>query len=87
MPDFMAQLKDGSFDLVWGNLSRAHGDVLRTQHSTASTNYYRLDDPDLEALLQKQGRAASCGPPSGRRRGQRRLRTSTRSSRWTSSRS
>ncbi|WP_456826675.1 ABC transporter substrate-binding protein [Cellulomonas sp. P5_E12] len=54
VPDFQAKLKDGSFDLVWGNLSRADGDVLRTQYSTAATNFYRLDDPELETLLQKQ---------------------------------
>lgn len=54
VPDFQAKLKEGSFDLVWGNLSRADGDVLRTQYSTAATNFYKLADPDLEALLQKQ---------------------------------
>ena len=54
VPDFQAKLKDGSFDLVWGNLSRADGDVLRTQYSTAATNFYKLADPQLEALLQKQ---------------------------------
>lgn len=54
VPDFQAKLKDGSFDLVWGNLSRADGDVLRTQYSTAATNFYKLADPELEALLQKQ---------------------------------
>lgn len=54
VPDFQAKLKSGEFDLVWGNLSRADGDVLRTQYSTAATNYYRIDDPELEGLLQEQ---------------------------------
>jgi len=54
VPDFQAKLKDGSFDLVWGNLSRADGDVLRTQYSTTATNFYRIDDPTLEKLLQEQ---------------------------------
>ena len=38
----------------WGNLSRADGDVLRTQYSTAATNYFRINNPDLEAALQAQ---------------------------------
>ena len=54
MPDFQAKLKDGSFDLVWGNLSRADGDVLRTQYSTTGTNFYKIDDPELEAALVGQ---------------------------------
>lgn len=54
VPDFQAKLKSGEFDLVWGNLSRADGDVLRTQYSVAATNFYRIDDPELEALLQEQ---------------------------------
>ena len=54
VPDFQAKLTDGSFDLVWGNLSRADGDVLRTQYSTKATNFYRIDDPTLEDLLTKQ---------------------------------
>lgn len=58
VPDFQAKLKSGEFDLVWGNLSRADGDVLRTQYSTAATNFYRIDDPTLEGLLQEQLAAA-----------------------------
>jgi peptide/nickel transport system substrate-binding protein len=56
VPDFIKGLSTGTgqFDLVWGNLSRADGDVLRTQYSVKATNYYHLNDPDLEALLQKQ---------------------------------
>jgi len=63
VPDFQAKLATGDFDLVWGNLSRADGDVLRTQYSTKGTNFYKLDDPDLEKLLQDQ---LAAGDPAER---------------------
>lgn len=53
VPDFLEAQKNGDFDLVWGNLSRADGDVLRTTFSKATTRY-RIDDPALETLLQQQ---------------------------------
>lgn len=53
VPDFLEAQKNGDFDLVWGNLSRADGDVLRTTFSKSTTRY-RIDDPTLEDLLQKQ---------------------------------
>ena len=28
--------------------------MLRTQFSTSASNYYKIDDPELEALLQEQ---------------------------------
>lgn len=62
-PEFLEALTAGSFDLVWGNLSRADGDVLRTSFSTAATNYYRIDDPELEDLLQQQ---LAAGDPAAR---------------------
>ena len=37
--------------------------MLRTAFSTAGTNYYRIDDPDLEALLQEQ---VAIGDPAAR---------------------
>jgi len=54
VPEFLEAQKNGDFDIVWGNASRADGDILRTSFSSAATNYYRIDDPELEALLQKQ---------------------------------
>ncbi|WP_345800434.1 ABC transporter substrate-binding protein [Microbacterium sp. AZCO] len=53
VPDFIAKQDAGDFDITWGNLSRADGDVLRTQFSKATTKT-RIDDPELEALLQAQ---------------------------------
>ncbi|MBM9465837.1 ABC transporter substrate-binding protein [Nakamurella leprariae] len=58
VPDYLAAIKDGKIDLAWGNLSRADGDVLRTQYSTASSNYYKIDDPELEAALVGQASTA-----------------------------
>ncbi|MGB4779369.1 ABC transporter substrate-binding protein [Microbacterium sp.] len=54
VPEFIDAQKGGDFDIVWGNNSRADGDILRTSFSSAATNYYKIDDPELEALLQKQ---------------------------------
>ena len=53
VPDFLAKQEAGDWDIAWGNSSRADGDVLRTQFSKATTKA-RMDDPELEALLQAQ---------------------------------
>jgi peptide/nickel transport system substrate-binding protein len=53
VPEFLEKQAAGDFDIVWGNLSRADGDVLRTQYSAATTKL-NIDDPELEALLQGQ---------------------------------
>jgi peptide/nickel transport system substrate-binding protein len=49
-PDYLQGLTDKKYDLAWGNLSRADGDVLRTNFSAATTRY-GVNDPDLEALF------------------------------------
>lgn len=54
VPEFLDAQKNGDFDIVWGNASRADGDILRTSFSTAATNYYKINDPELEKLLQDQ---------------------------------
>jgi len=56
--DFTKNLGAGAYDLVWGNLSRADGDVLRSSYSTAASNYYKVDDAQLEPLLQQQAATA-----------------------------
>lgn len=62
-PEFLEGLANGDFDLVWGNLSRADGDVLRTNFSVTGNNYYQVDDPELETLLQEQ---IAAGDPAAR---------------------
>ncbi|MGC5168343.1 ABC transporter substrate-binding protein [Luteimicrobium sp. DT211] len=54
VPEYLQKLQTGDYDAAWGNSSRADGDILRTSYSTAATNYYQLDDPTLEKLLQEQ---------------------------------
>lgn len=54
VPELLERFKSGDFDLSWGNSSRADGDVLRTSFSSAASNNYRINDPELEALLQEQ---------------------------------
>jgi len=53
VPDYLAKQEAGDFDIAWGNSSRADGDVLRTTFSKATTKL-RIDDPELETLLQAQ---------------------------------
>ncbi|CAH0150598.1 Nickel-binding periplasmic protein [Microbacterium oxydans] len=62
VPDFLEKQTAGDFDIAWGNLSRADGDVLRTQFSKATTTA-RIDDPELESLLQGQ---LAAGDPAAR---------------------
>jgi len=56
--EFTQNIAAGAYDLVWGNLSRADGDVLRSSYSTAASNYYKVNDPELEPLLQQQAATA-----------------------------
>ncbi len=74
-PEFTQGLANGAYDLVWGNLSRADGDVLRSSFSTAGTNYYKVDDPQLEPLLQQQ--AATADPTHATRSSPRPSRASS----------
>lgn len=62
VPEILERQAEGDFDLAWGNLSRADGDVLRTTFSAATTRY-RIDDPELESLLQEQ---LAAGDPAER---------------------
>jgi peptide/nickel transport system substrate-binding protein len=47
-------LQSGQFTAVWGNVTRADPDILRSQYSTAGNNYYRLPPGPLDALLAEQ---------------------------------
>ncbi|WP_213813671.1 ABC transporter substrate-binding protein [Glaciihabitans sp. dw_435] len=55
VPQYLADSAAGKFDLVYGNLSRADGDVLRTQFSAAiPTNTRGNTDDELNSLLVDQ---------------------------------
>lgn len=54
VPEFLKAQESGDYDFAWHNQSRADGDILRTAFSSAATNYPRIDDPELESLLQEQ---------------------------------
>ncbi|MCT9820781.1 ABC transporter substrate-binding protein [Microbacterium sp. W1N] len=62
VPEFLEKQSAGDFDLAWGNVSRADGDILRVSFSKATTRY-DIDDPELEALLQGQ---LAAGDPAAR---------------------
>ncbi|MGI5131448.1 ABC transporter substrate-binding protein [Pseudonocardia sp. CA-107938] len=46
--------QSGEFDALWGNLTRADPDVLRSTYSTAGANIYRLPKTPLDDLLAAQ---------------------------------
>jgi peptide/nickel transport system substrate-binding protein len=55
VPQYLTEVASGKLDLVYGNLSRADGDVLRTQFSSAvPTNKEGFTDPQLNGLLTSQ---------------------------------
>nr|WP_237702945.1 MULTISPECIES: ABC transporter substrate-binding protein [Protofrankia] len=50
-----AQLqRSGDFDVLWGNLTRADPDILRTLYSTQLANAYRLPPTQLDSVLTAQ---------------------------------
>jgi peptide/nickel transport system substrate-binding protein len=50
--------QSGAFDGLWGNLTRADPDILRTQYSTHLANVYKLPVTPLDAVLTKQAATA-----------------------------
>ncbi|GAA1852103.1 ABC transporter substrate-binding protein [Pseudonocardia ailaonensis] len=44
----------GDFSALWGNLTRADPDILRSSYSVAGSNYYRIPQSPLEPLLVAQ---------------------------------
>lgn len=44
----------GDFDLIWGNLTRADPDILRSLYSTALANTYRIPATGLDQTLTEQ---------------------------------
>ncbi|GII61688.1 peptide ABC transporter permease [Sphaerisporangium krabiense] len=54
VPELLQVYAKGDFDLSWGNQSRADGDVLRVSFGRTGSNYYKVDDPELEKALAGQ---------------------------------
>ncbi|GIH20163.1 peptide ABC transporter permease [Rugosimonospora africana] len=50
--------QSGDFDVLWGNLTRADPDILRTLYSTRLANTYRLPASTLDAVLDDQAATA-----------------------------
>ncbi|MFJ9249146.1 ABC transporter substrate-binding protein [Streptomyces sp. NPDC101776] len=46
--------QSGDFDALWGNLTRADPDILRTLYSTKLANAYRLPTGSLDSALTQQ---------------------------------
>jgi len=50
--------KGGDFDAIWGNITRADPDILRTSYSTQLANVYRLTAGGLDSVLTQQAATA-----------------------------
>lgn len=46
--------QSGDYDALWGNLTRADPDILRTLYSTGLANAYRLSASPLDSVLTRQ---------------------------------
>ena len=51
---FAPTLQSGDFDALWGNLTRADPDILRSQYSTELANFYHLPASPLDSALTRQ---------------------------------
>lgn len=56
--DVVKVQQSGDFDALWGNLTRADPDILRTQYLSTGFNAYRLPASDLDTVLTAQAAAA-----------------------------
>jgi peptide/nickel transport system substrate-binding protein len=51
---FSPTLQSGDFDAVWGNVTRADPDILRSSFSTELANFYHLPASALDTALSQQ---------------------------------
>jgi peptide/nickel transport system substrate-binding protein len=54
VPQYLANLEAGKFNLAWGNLSNSNAAVLRTQFSPTGSDYYKLSDPTLDQYFTEE---------------------------------
>jgi peptide/nickel transport system substrate-binding protein len=54
VPQYLAELEAGKYQLAWGNLSNANAAVLATQFSPAGSDFYKLNDPTLNGYFAKE---------------------------------
>jgi peptide/nickel transport system substrate-binding protein len=55
---FAPTLQSGDFDAVWGNVTRADPDILRSSFSTELANFYHLPASALDTALSQQAATA-----------------------------
>jgi peptide/nickel transport system substrate-binding protein len=59
VPEYLADLEQGKFQLAWGNLSNSNAAVLVEQFSSAGTDYYKVNDPTLDSYFAQEYDTAS----------------------------
>ena len=58
IPQLQQITTSGAFDILWGNITRADPDILRSNYSTTLSNYYRIPPTELDAALTDQAATA-----------------------------
>jgi peptide/nickel transport system substrate-binding protein len=61
VPQYIAALSAGKYQLAWGNLSNANAAVLATQFSPAGSNYYKVNDSTLNGDFAREYSSTSPG--------------------------
>jgi len=54
VPQYLAALEAGKFQLAWGNLSNANAAVLATQFSPSGSNFYKVNDSILNGDFSQE---------------------------------
>jgi peptide/nickel transport system substrate-binding protein len=52
--EFAKTLQSGDFDILWGNVTRADPDILRSSYSSQLGNFYHLPAGPLDTALEQQ---------------------------------
>ncbi|GAA4973608.1 ABC transporter substrate-binding protein [Pseudonocardia tropica] len=60
-PDFLAAWQSGDFDAAWIAGGASDADILRTVYGRNGTNFYKVEDPQLDDLLTRQLAAVDQG--------------------------
>lgn len=54
VPQYLAGLESGKYQLAWGNLSNANAAVLATQFSPSGSNFYKVNDSTLNGDFSQE---------------------------------
>jgi peptide/nickel transport system substrate-binding protein len=61
VPQYLAELEAGKFQLAWGNLSNANAAVLATQFSSTGSDLYKVNDSTLDSYFAQEYASSTVG--------------------------